>query len=782
MGVHQSDEGNKSTSPPAGDLDILPIGRFFDSVNFQTETREGYMLCSQFPAIFGLRDKLGEVQTDSLPISRILGGDVGPEGTEILPTRGEDHQSSSAMWRSTCEDLYVETGIREVSGSLKFRSHLPAFGQTPVASLGFLDEQEYFTRDTRCSGPDGYHISEDSRTMARPEFSSSISSNESERSFEGFDDRCLEGRLGRSITAKKNLRHLVIGRTQQVYELVGTKGYSFFITSFRRRPQGKSSEDPLRQCYSSELFEETGLTEIYDADVSDGGDFGVLPSYAHYNSSWPHSRGFKCPSRSEFQNWSHLHRMDSGQTDIQQSIREEWSSRDRPVCYKAKQSGRKVHFPLPRQSGSGLGCIFSGLESMELDISVPPNPADVRSDLETLVVQGEGDPDSTTLGHENLVSSLTGKVSGMVSSSTRLDTITSLRDRQDIPSEPFRLPTCRLEAVRQGYRNMNHSAEVIEIMIAQHKSNSVRQYQSSWKRFIEFLDSEKIAHGSISMDTVGRFLLREKNQNKEFRTLIGYKCALAIPLKDLLGIDLNSVEFQAFRKGLYNMKPPIRRSPLPFWPLSVVLQYLKSSEFEPVTEASPIKVLQKAFFLVLLACGRRGNEMTNMSSNTRWEESRLWILWREGFSPKMEAEGFQPDCPSILPLESEIENDKLLCPVRALQAWINIKEDESTPWPSQRGFMWPWKLKKMAEMTNLMIEDACRWKEYKLPIKKGLHGVRKLAASYSQAFITSQDDKDLLAKRMGSKTHSVLYRKYVFQVDPLDITFVVPLGTITNKE
>ena len=110
---------------------------------------------------------------------------------------------------------------------------------------------------------------------------------------------------------------------------------------------------------------------------------------------------------------------------------------------------------------------------------------------------------------------------------------------------------------------------------------------------------------------------------------------------------------------------------MPKWSLDLVLDYLKGDHFEPLDSAVLTMLTQKAFFLILLASGRRNGEIANLSREfIRHDDSSLELVWIPGFRPKHHTPDFQPASPSISRLFSNRLTDRLLCPVRAYMMYL----------------------------------------------------------------------------------------------------------------
>ena len=78
-----------------------------------------------------------------------------------------------------------------------------------------------------------------------------------------------------------------------------------------------------------------------------------------------------------------------------------------------------------------------------------------------------------------------------------------------------------------------------------------------------------------------------------------------------------------------------------------------------------------------------------------------------------------------------------------------------------------------------LVKNALRQAGIPSDIKIGPHHMRKLAASYSRSYLGGTAEwAELFQRRMGSSSLSVLEGVYINEVPPVELTCVVPLGTL----
>ena len=252
------------------------------------------------------------------------------------------------------------------------------------------------------------------------------------------------------------------------------------------------------------------------------------------------------------------------------------------------------------------------------------------------------------------------------------------------------LESSRLATVIKGFLKDKASDDTISIVKKAHADSSLRQYQSIWGKFLDFLSANSITHDSVDIADVMNFLSFHAIQFKrEYHTIAAYKCAVELPLKLVLGIDFGGTELGLFMRGLFNTKPPRKCAPMPTWYLDILFEYLNSDRFEPLGSKDINIVQQKLLVLLLLATGRRIGEVAHLALKYESAISGNWIrlFWLNGFKPKHCTKDFSPKLPLFNALESEIPTDFKLCPRRAFLIYVGLRKG-SISRPSTKDPLW----------------------------------------------------------------------------------------------
>ena len=212
-------------------------------------------------------------------------------------------------------------------------------------------------------------------------------------------------------------------------------------------------------------------------------------------------------------------------------------------------------------------------------------------------------------------------------------------------------------------------------MLRAHRPSSVRQYESCWRRFQDYLQRHGIE--SVSASTVLDFLTwLADSTNRAPATVSTHYAALADPLRFGLGIRVPQRALSLLLKGISSSREP-RRQPVLSWSLHRVLQYLT---FEGITMGEE-HFLQRAVFLLALATGYRASQLaavTRHPSFSKLEEDFSALTLAP--SPTFLAKNEQADDmlgPITIPSFLEGGRPHPLCPVRAFKEYVERTEGVS---------------------------------------------------------------------------------------------------------
>ena len=176
------------------------------------------------------------------------------------------------------------------------------------------------------------------------------------------------------------------------------------------------------------------------------------------------------------------------------------------------------------------------------------------------------------------------------------------------------------------------------------------------------------------------FLFLRDSKRLSVSALRGYRCALA-PVLRQSGIDISSDKDLSSLFRSFAVSCPPRSPRLPAWDLSLVLRSLLRPPYEPLRAASLRDVSLKTVFLLALATARRVSGLHGLSAAVR--HSKGWTSLTFSFAPDFLAKTQRPgqaslddfSVPALLEFVGEQEDDRLLCPVRAVREYLRRTRD-----------------------------------------------------------------------------------------------------------
>ena len=124
----------------------------------------------------------------------------------------------------------------------------------------------------------------------------------------------------------------------------------------------------------------------------------------------------------------------------------------------------------------------------------------------------------------------------------------------------------------------------------------------------------------------------------------------------------------------FRIEAPVQLLLPPAWDLSTVLRFLNSSVFELLHRASLRNLTKKALFLVSLATAKRVGELQALSRKVPFVRSDACLSYVPEFVAK--AESISNPLPrslvtSLSDFAAGLDNELLLCPVRALHIYLD---------------------------------------------------------------------------------------------------------------
>ena len=245
---------------------------------------------------------------------------------------------------------------------------------------------------------------------------------------------------------------------------------------------------------------------------------------------------------------------------------------------------------------------------------------------------------------------------------------------QHLPGSPQASPSC-LETLRRFTRAARFSSTIASQASLERRPSSRQAYRLKWQVYRSWCHSHGHSVSRPSLAKVTDFLCWLRSSRvlrvssiKGYRSMLSAVFRFHLPslsshpvVRDLLrSFCLGSAERQ--------LRPPA-------WDLLVVLWFLNTSSFEPLSSAPLRALTQKVLFLVALATAKRVGELQALSSAVTFVGGDACLSYVPQFVAKSESlTRFIPRSflvKSLSDFAAGLVGDLLLCPVRALRIYLD---------------------------------------------------------------------------------------------------------------
>ncbi|KAK0147606.1 hypothetical protein N1851_012909 [Merluccius polli] len=203
------------------------------------------------------------------------------------------------------------------------------------------------------------------------------------------------------------------------------------------------------------------------------------------------------------------------------------------------------------------------------------------------------------------------------------------------------------------------------------------QYENRWKLFSDWCNGKAADPVRCPVAIVLEFLQSLLDSGRSHSTLMVYVAAISSRHEGVDGATVGCHRLVSlFLRGALRLRPP-RTLRAPAWDLPLVLEAMSLPPFEPLTQVGLKWLSMKVAFLLAITSAKRVGELQALSvaeTCLRWNpDGSGVVLWPNvAFLPKVLSRTHlnQPIRLARFDSPSEEGRSELLCPVRALRAYI----------------------------------------------------------------------------------------------------------------
>ncbi|KAI2661137.1 Transposon Ty3-G Gag-Pol polyprotein [Labeo rohita] len=483
---------------------------------------------------------------------------------------------------------------------------------------------------------------------------------------EGSHNGCLQQGLGGVVRWQPSLRPMVKGRGGISHQLLGNAGSMSRPLRLPARSEGTPRTGPLGQHDCGVLHKSPGgsllQTPLHSGEGSSGmGSVqpGFIESRSRAGQTEP-GRGYaitkQCP----------LGRVDASPADGSENLGGLWQGRGRPLRLKRQLSLPNIFFERERCVGPRL--------AQPPPVCFSPDVFDSSNTQTSQGTTSQAPPGGPALEDSAMVP-------GAMSAALRSPLADPLETRPSLSGERGHLAS---PAQSMGLtpvvfeREPENLSEGVLNTISQARAPSTRRlYAFKWSVFSTWCSTRGKNPVSCDISVILSFLQELLDKGRSPSTLKVYVAAIAASHAPIAGqsIGRNNLVVR-FLKGSRRMNPS-RPHTIPTWDLSTVLRALKSSPFEPLSDADLKTLTLKSALLLALVSVKRIGDLQALSISPSCLEfgpgdSKVILKPRHGYVPKVPSTPFRAQVVTLSALPSS-EGDQelsLLCPVRALRMYV----------------------------------------------------------------------------------------------------------------
>ena len=631
-------------------------------------------------------NQLREVRADSDPGNHVLGIQILPAKRDCSSNSGEmgeDPECNTTLFEpseSHSPDVAVTDrfagsyGEAGVPGNASSPTHSDSSNRSMVPNLSITRRFSSCVSDSV----------ERAEVVAERTSDNARSSPDQEECTVLSIYRCVGDRLGRPPREHGSSGAMGAMREKVACQCSGDACCNLCAVPVQGLVKRKVSDVGYGQHNSDVLHQETGRHKVQRFVESDS---DVVPFPKLLSDRPPvqaYSREIKCSSRQAFQEESSAsQRMEFASPNLRKSLDSLGKTSSGLVRHEGQLQASPVCFPSSGYTSLGNRC-SEHLVERSVCLCLSPNGNSDQSTEQDTEHRVRNHPGSPSLGEATMVLDASKPAHRRSIETSSLEKNVKAAQIGRLPSVSSGLQPSCLEVIRECKQNEGFSREVATRMAESQKSSTLLVYQGKWDKFREWCSDKGIDPFMVSVPLVADFLCYlHKEKSLALSTIEGYRTAISRMIRAKTGLDLGKNQDLSSLLANFARDKPVKKTLIPSWDLSLVLQALTNSPFEPM-HLAPIKyVTLKTVFLLALASGRRRGEihalMDNIQRSENWSE--ITIFTDPSFVAKTQirckTSAVKPLTIKSLTkeLDTSLLEDRSLCVVRAIRYYLDRTKD-----------------------------------------------------------------------------------------------------------
>lgn len=680
VGIHKSNVCSSEIYSQQRNTFPCVYRRFANTGENKRADKRVYNVCAKGVSLSGLESKYGEIRSDSFSGFRISGSPVRSDQITNVPNRkkmGSITEKIGKFLKTKADQCMV---LGESDRSVNINPRSGRIGEITCTSTTVPFEPSLEGQTER--GGNDYHPEENKELISLVDEQTQTNvrciTACTQTSLSPVH-RCINDRLGGTLRGRDGLGQVDTCPESVRHQLEGNDGHfpsneemAAFLPQFNH-------PGFHRQYCGNVLHKQAGRNKGSSFGNFSRRDSTVLPESLNTITSESCGRQIECPSGQTIEAASNkFNRVVSESDNLQDIVPNVGNSQCRFICDRQKQTTSRVCFTNTGQPGLGSRCNVHQLE-WPCSLCLPTMGHAEQCDRQNEVSLLRNDSNSSTVAQQGMVSRSIKYVDRSTSPvATDCEPVnTGVKQTRTLHVEDAQ--SSRLEVIHRHLQNRGFSNAVARRVSGNIRQSSSNVYNCRWRLFKDWCVEQQINPFCPSVPQVANyfvFLFEEKGLKPS--TIEAYRSAINSVLK-IIHVDIGKDEFLSRLIDNFYLDRHSQRRLTPKWSLPLVLRLLGRRPFEPIVKADLRALTLKTAFLVLMSTAARVSEIHALDFSTmRHDEewSKVWVKPNPAFlaktqTPKNPGVFTQFEIKALAPtLGPGLDADKLLCPVRALRAYM----------------------------------------------------------------------------------------------------------------
>ena len=484
----------------------------------------------------------------------------------------------------------------------------------------------------------------------------------------------IEGEMGSNLKPDSPIRTMEQEGVQRAYQQVRAEGYPICPKEFEGASREQDSRSIFGQHHSPILYKEARGHKILGS-IPSGRRTVCLAGIAqgHFNTQVCSGQEQCGGGHPEQEGQSYSNRMDTECHSVQGIMERVGPTTSRSLCHFSNQETANVFCPPPRSYGSRGGCVPSVMGKSR-GIRVSSFCSNQKSDKQIQTDKElSNDPGSSLVATEGVVSRCNRTSGGDSEVSSTKKRSSHSASKQGSSSRTPHSSTNRLETILRLGRTKDFSREVSRRIFGARAKPTNALYQIRWRQYVLWCQNKKLSALKPSVNSLCEFFIYLWEEKKlAVSTIKGFRSVLQSVLRHV-NFEVSSNQDISDVIRSFIVERPLVRKETVAWNVDIVLKYLCSEKFEPLSSASLKDLTMKCLFLLALALAKRVSELQALSKEVGFSSQGALVSLTLGFRAKNDNKAKAlPRNFLVKDLQQLVgrEEERKLCPVRALRAYL----------------------------------------------------------------------------------------------------------------